>query len=101
MPSHSPPSSYATAAAFSFKRIPLYFTDAASFWSWTAIRRSPPPTPAWVNSFRVCRVSSHAITSAARSASTARGAKSPRLPIGVATSVNRPIPCEMSAVTVL
>ena len=42
-----------------------------------------------LSSARVRRVSSAAITSASRSASTARGDRSPRLPIGVATSTQR------------
>ena len=46
--------------------------------------------PAWVSSARVRRVSSAAITSASRSASTARGERSPRLPIGVPTSTSAP-----------
>ena len=45
--------------------------------------------PAWVSSARVRRVSSAAITSASRNTSTARGDRSPRLPIGVATSTRR------------
>ena len=47
-------------------------------------------TPACVSSARVRRVSSAAMTSASRSASTARGERSPRLPIGVATSTSAP-----------
>ena len=65
-------------------------TEAASFWSCTARRRLPAGMPAWLSNLRLWRVSSQAMTSAARNASTARGAKSPRLPIGVATRVNRP-----------
>ena len=49
-----------------------------------------PVMPAWVSSLRVRRVSSQAMTSAPASASTARGDRSPRLPIGVATRTSRP-----------
>ena len=40
------------------------------------------------SSFAVTRVSSHSTTSASRSAASARGDRSPRLPIGVATRCN-------------
>ncbi len=56
----------------------------------TARRRPPAGTPACVSSARARRVSSAAITSASRSASTARGERSPRFPIGVATSTSAP-----------
>ena len=56
----------------------------------TARSRPAAGISAWVSSARVRRVSSAAITSASRSASTARGERSPRLPIGVATSTSTP-----------
>ena len=49
-----------------------------------------PGTPRWVSSARVRRVSSAAITSASRSASSRAVDRSPRLPIGVATRTQRP-----------
>ena len=48
--------------------------------------RSAPTTPAWASRRPVLRVSSQATRSAAASVSTARGERSPRLPMGVATS---------------
>ena len=48
-------------------------------------------TPMRCRSLLECRVSSQQITSASRSASTARAVMSCRLPIGVATSTRRPV----------
>src|SRR5581483_7898418 len=61
-----------------------------SLWAWSATSRPRAGTPACVSSARVRRVSSAAIRSASRSVSTARGDRSPRLPIGVATTTSRP-----------
>ena len=44
----------------------------------------------WFSSFTLTRVSSAAMKSACASVSTARGEKSPRLPMGVATRYNIP-----------
>ena len=48
-------------------------------------------TPMWASSRPVRRVSSQATTSARPSSSTARGDRSPRLPIGVPTSTRAPL----------
>ena len=63
-------------------------TAPSSVWSLTTIsgRRG---TPACCSRRPVRRVSSQQIASAAASASTARGDRSPRLPIGVPTSTRR------------
>ena len=70
-------------------------TRSAARWrslcSCSATSRRRPVTPACVSSARVRRVSSAQITSASRSASTARGERSPRFPMGVATSTSRPM----------
>ena len=50
-----------------------------------------PLTPAWDSNFPLCRVSSQQISAHAFNASTARGGRSPRLPIGVLTSTSRPV----------
>ena len=63
---------------------------SCSLCSCTARSRPAAGTPACVRRARVRRVSSAAITSASRSVSTARGERSPRFPIGVATSTRRP-----------
>ena len=47
-------------------------------------------SPRWFSSFSVTRVSSAAMKSAAANASAARGVKSPRLPMGVATMYKVP-----------
>src|ERR1700694_386663 len=54
-----------------------------------------PLIPAWVRRRRVWRVSSQAITSALARAATARGDRSWRLPIGVATITS--VPCPMAS----
>ena len=63
-----------------------------SLCAWTARSRPAAAIPSWVSRARVRRVSSAAITSAVRKVSTARADRSPRLPIGVATSTSQPRP---------
>ena len=74
----------ATAAA-------IRSAPAASLWRCNDTSRSPAPMPRAESRARVRRVSSQKMSVASARTWRARGARSPRLPIGVATSTRRPV----------
>ena len=63
----------------------------ASLWACTLTSRRPEGIPIAVSSALVRRVSSQQMTSAASSTDLARAERSPRFPIGVATTTSWPL----------